>query len=87
MLRAFRLALTYMVHPPAPPPPLFHQPLSLSHRPFLCPSQFTEDWMRSDPGSTMFLSLPGMGSPNKLGSPQFWSGVITHTQTHTCADG
>lgn len=63
--------------------PLFvHLSLSLSHHSSLRPSQFTEHWMRSDLGSTMFLSLPGTGSPNKLGSPQCKSGVST--QTHLC---
>lgn len=60
----------------------FHLSLSLSHHSSLRPSQFTEHWMRSDLGSTMFLSLPGTCSPNKLGSPQCKSGVITHT--HLC---
>lgn len=73
---------TWSIHQPSP--------CTLSPIPLIfpiCPSQFTEHWMRSDPGSTMFLSLPGTGNPNKLRSPGCWSGVITRTHTCGCADG
>lgn len=77
MLRAFKLALTYTVYPPGLPSlPFPIIPPSLAHS--------VEDWMRRGPGSTVFLSLSGTGSLNKLGSLGCWNGVIAQ---HTGADG